>query len=215
MRFVAAPVHLRPHDTDAIRAHLLKLPLTDRYLRFCSALSDSAINAYVDRLDLAVGGKDVGFGVYDSKDQLAGMIHIAPMADHDSAEFALSVDEDVRHRGIGDQLFGRGIQHCEALGIKRVYMNCLSTNAAIKKMAQRRQMSITTDYGESIAQLDLKDVNKAVAWLHEVQTDALALYDLRCLPMRQAWDDYIRLVKEHTQKERLRRMMTSAKKGAE
>ncbi len=194
MRPVTKPLRLRDYDRERIRAHLLRLSLTDRYLRFCSALSDSAINRYVDGLELS--GKDAVYGIYDSDVILAGMIHVAPVS-ADSVEFALSVDDTMRKRGIGDMLFERGLLHCESVGITRVYMNCLSTNEAIKKMARRRNMSMVTDYGETVASLDLGDITKTVAWLETQHSDRIGLYDLRCLPHRQAWEDYITEVKRH------------------
>lgn len=193
MEFLSDPIRLSntPRDRTRIEDHLLRLSVTDRYLRFCSALSDQAILGYIDQLDMSPGGKDVVYGVVNAGGSLAGMLHVAPTDRGDSAEFALSVDENQRKRGIGDKLFGRGLLHCEAVGIKQIYMNCLSTNEAIKKMARRRNMTITSDYGETIATLDLKNHNQLASWLQEVQTDAIALYDLRCLPMRQSWENYI------------------------
>lgn len=194
MRSVSKPIRLYSDiQRGAILAHLLNLSVQDRYMRFFSTLSNDAIGAYVDRLDLT--GKDVVFGVYDAQRILVGMLHVAPTPATDSAEFALSVDADARKLGIGDALFERGLLHCESMNIKHIYMNCLSTNQAIKRMAQKRNMTITSDYGESIAELDINDTNQVAAWLKSVQTDAIALYDLRCLPMRQAWEDYLQEVR--------------------
>ncbi len=195
MRLVTKPVRLFEPMREAIRDHLLRLPLTDRYLRFCSAFSDDAVSAYVDRINLGIVSNDAVYGVLDSERGVAGIVHVAATEHDRSVEIALSVDEDIRKRGIGDMLFERGLLHCESIGARHIYMNCLSTNEAIKKMARRRNMSITNDYGESVASLDLNDANRTAAWLAEVQKDALALYDLRCLPMRQAWEDYVELVR--------------------
>lgn len=195
MSAVSKPIrlHNEAHRKD-IRQHLLGLSVTDRYLRFCSTLSDFAINNYVDQLELYE--KDVVFGVYDPSYTLVGMLHVVPTGTYkDSAEFALSVDETKRRHGIGDALFERGLLHCESVGIKHIYMNCLSSNQAIKKMAQKRNMTITTDYGETVATLDVNDTHRVTMWLMSVTRDQIALYDLQCLPMRNAWEEYLSHVK--------------------
>lgn len=197
MRLVSKPVRLYEPMREQIRAHLLRLPLSDRYLRFCSAFSDKAVSAYVDRIDLQMFSQDAIYGVLDAHGGVAGIVHVAGTPHDRSVEFALSVDEDMRKRGIGDALFERGYMHCESIGAHRVYMNCLATNQSIKNMARRRGMTVTTDYGESIATLDVKDVDKMKAWLAEAQQETMALYDMRCLPMRQAWEDYVEEVKKH------------------
>lgn len=177
---------------ELILAHLQRLSLSDRYLRFCSALSDHAIQIYVDKLKLI--REDVVFGVYDdSGTKLIGMLHIAPDT-KDSAEFALSVDSDARKQGIGDTLFERGLLHCESVGIKRIYMNCLSSNEAIKSMARKRKMVITTDHGETIADLDLNNDGSVRAFLASIQSDAIGLYDLSCKHTRHHWDEYVKQV---------------------
>jgi RimJ/RimL family protein N-acetyltransferase len=191
---ISKPVRL--YDTalnrNHILMHLLALELPDRYLRFCSALSNEAIKRYVDQLEL--NRKDIVFAVFNSDYRMVGMLHVAPISNADSAEFALSVDVEVRKRGIGDALFERGLLHCESMGIKNIYMNCLSSNQAIKKMARKRNMTITNDYGDTVATLDIKDTAQVAAWLETIRTDTVALYDLRCLPMRQAWEDYVQEV---------------------
>jgi GNAT superfamily N-acetyltransferase len=171
----------------AIRKHLLALSVNDRYMRFCSALSDFAISRYVDNLDLT--GADVVFGVFFDQ-EMVGMLHVAPDR-KDSAEFALSVDADRRKMGIGDALFERGLLHCESVGIKQVYMNCLVNNDAIKRMAAKRGMTITTDRAESIARVNVHNDGSVRAFLAAAESNDLALYDTNCKYARQAWDDYV------------------------
>lgn len=174
--------------------HLLRLPLTDRYLRFCSTLSDTAIEKYVDRLDLR--GEDAVFAVFGADLQIIGMCHIAPYRDFNDggAEMALSVDVDYRKQGIGDILFQRGILHCESLGIKKLYMNCLATNTPIQKLAKRSGMSVTTSYGESIANLNLEDKNAVMAFLQSLQNDTIGLYDANLQHTSNQWAEYVRML---------------------
>lgn len=179
-------------ERQEILDHLLRLPLNDRYLRFCNTLSDEGIKKYVDRIDLRSTTGEACFAVFDDRKCIIGLCHVAPYAEGDSsAEMALSVDEDHRKNGIGDILFYRGILHCESLGIKRIYMNCLASNTPIQKLARRHGMKVTTDYGESIAALDIKDVNAVAAFLESVQNDTMGVYDLILRHETTRWNDYI------------------------
>ena len=107
---------------------------------------------------------------------------------------ALSVDEQYRKNGVGDVLFHRGLLHCESLGIKKIYMNCLASNTPIQKLARRHGMKVTTDYGESVAALNLTDRNAIVAFLESVQNDTMGLYDVNLRSATARWTEYIRLL---------------------
>lgn len=179
-------------DRAQILDHLLRLPLNDRYLRFCNTLSDEGIAKYVDRIDLRSTTGEACFAVYDDDKNIIGLCHIAPYADDDgAAEMALSVDEGYRKNGIGDVLFYRGILHCESLGIKKIYMNCLASNAPIQRLARRHGMKVTTDYGESVAALNLNDRHAVIAFLESVQNDAMGLYDVNLRHATNQWKTYI------------------------
>ena len=142
-------------ERNEILEHLLRLPLNDRYLRFCNTLSDEGIAKYVDRIDLRSTTGEACFAVFDDNKNIIGLCHVAPYTDDEGgAEMALSVDEQYRKNGVGDVLFHRGLLHCESLGIKKIYMNCLASNTPIQKLARRHGMKVTTDYGESVAALD-------------------------------------------------------------
>lgn len=179
-------------EYQQILDHLTRLPLNDRYLRFCNTLSDEGIENYVNRIDLRSTTGEACFAVFDDHKRIVGLCHIAPYTDSESsAEMALSVDEDRRKCGIGDVLFHRGILHCESLGIKRIYMNCLASNTPVQKLARRHGMKVTTDYGESVAALDIKDVNAVAAFLESLHNDTMGVYDLILRHETTRWNDYI------------------------
>jgi RimJ/RimL family protein N-acetyltransferase len=189
MKYTAIRVY---KDRAQILDHLIRLPLNDRYLRFCNTLSDEGIAKYVDRIDLRSTTGEACFAVYDDEKNVVGLCHIAPYADDDgAAEMALSVDEDYRKNGIGDVLFYRGILHCESLGIKKIYMNCLASNTPIQRLARRHGMKVTTDYGESVAALNLKDNNAILAFLESVQNDTMGLYDITLRNTSARWNQYL------------------------
>ena len=178
-------------ELHSIRQHLLRLSISDRYLRFCAALSDGAIDTYTGRLTFT--DKDTVYvAVYDDAN-VVGMLHVAIDAAN-TAEFALSVDEQWRKHGIGDALFDKGIQQCCECGITQVYMSCLASNVAIKRMAHKRGMTITTDYGESVARLKLADRKSVLDWL--ASTNTIGLYDSGCKMYAAAMVEYMAAVKK-------------------
>lgn len=182
-------------ERNEILEHLLRLPLNDRYLRFCNTLSDEGIAKYVDRIDLRSTTGEACFAVFDDNKNIIGLCHVAPYTDDEGgAEMALSVDEQYRKNGVGDVLFHRGLLHCESLGIKKIYMNCLASNTPIQKLARRHGMKVTTDYGESVAALNLTDRNAIVAFLESVQNDTMGLYDVNLRSATARWTEYIRLL---------------------
>lgn len=182
-------------EKQQLTDHLLRLSLNDRYLRFCSTLSDEAIAKYVDRIDLRSTEGEAVFAIFDDNKQIVGMCHIAPYYDDPAgAEMALSVDENFRKKGVGDLLFSRGVLHCESLGIKKVYMNCLATNAPIQKLAKRSGMSVTTSYGESVANLNLNDRNAVVAFLESFHNDSIGAYDVNLRYAANQWAEYIAML---------------------
>lgn len=178
-------------EREQILNHLVNLPINDRYLRFCNTLSDEGIAKYVDRIDLRSTQGEACFAVFDDHKNIIGLCHIAPYDEKGSAEMALSVDVDHRKSGIGDALFHRGVLHCESLGITKIYMNCLSSNTPVQKLARRHSMKITTDYGESVAALNLNDRNAVVAFLESVQNDTMGLYDTNLRHATSQWKNYI------------------------
>lgn len=182
-------------ERNEILEHLLRLPLNDRYLRFCNTLSDEGIAKYVDRIDLRSTTGEACFAVFDDNKNIIGLCHVAPYTDDEGgAEMALSVDEQYRKNGVGDVLFHRGLLHCESLGIKKIYMNCLASNTPIQKLARRHGMKVTTDYGESVAALNLTDRNAIMAFLESVQNDTMGLYDVNLRSATARWTEYIRLL---------------------
>ena len=189
MKYTAIRVY---KERQEILDHLLRLPLNDRYLRFCNTLSDEGIQRYVDRIDLRSTSGEACFAVFDDNRNIVGLCHVARYVDDaESAELALSVDNNFRKNGIGDILFHRGLLHCESLGIKKIYMNCLSSNTPVQKLARRHSMKVTTDYGESVAALNLNDRNAVVAFLESVQNDTMGLYDTNLRHATSQWKNYI------------------------
>ena len=95
-------------DTHAIVQHYVGLPAHDRYLRFCGAISDFAIERFVRQ---CIGRRDHLFMGYVAAPSLIGIAHLAPSdAIVGECELALSVDPDFRRRGIAKRLAREAIE---------------------------------------------------------------------------------------------------------
>ena len=162
-------------------AHLVSLGEQDRYLRFGSPLSDSAIERYVAQIDFTT---DTLFGAFDDTLNLTAAGHFAPIPDRveagepiqRSAEFGLSVSADTRGKGLGTALFLRAAAHARNLGIGMLFMHCLSENRAMMRIARKAGMDIQHAHGEADAYLTLKPGDIASAIEEGVQRQ-IALFD--------------------------------------
>lgn len=190
----AVRIYHSPEMIEKIKQHLLSLPLNDRYMRFFAALTDERICRYVDKIDLNSTSGEAGFAIFtEGGETMVGFCHVAPTNDVDkkSAELALSVSESHRRQGHGRILFNRGVLHCESYGVKRLYMNCLSSNTTMQNMAKEAGMNAIKSYGDIVASLDMKDGRSVQAALEAINNDSMALYDLNCKAMSDQWLEFI------------------------
>jgi RimJ/RimL family protein N-acetyltransferase len=149
-------INLTKADRFAIAQHLTGLSLEDRHLRFFSALSDYAINTYVDKLDFY---KDRCFGVFDDTQHLVAFIHISMIEKLGSAkqvDIGISVNKAHRGKGIAKALINRAIGFCKALNISLIYMCCLRENKTMQHIARSAGLKVSVDADEAYAELELK-----------------------------------------------------------
>lgn len=104
-------------ERPAVLAHLLMLDADDRYGRFATSLPDSAIEAYVSRIDCA---RDICIGIAGTGGQLAGFIHLA--VHREVAELAASVCAQWRRQGIARQLFLAAVRLALLRGIREIHL---------------------------------------------------------------------------------------------
>ncbi len=178
-RLLATPIReLDAGERSLYLAHLLRLGEHDRYLRFGSPFSDSAIAAYVAAIDFAA---HLVFGVFDDDLNLDAAGHFAPVTSADevpqrSAEFGLSVLESARGRGLGTAMFLRAAAHARNTGVAVLFMHCLSENRTMMRIARRAGMEIHQSHGETDAYLALEPGDLASALQEGVQRQ-IALLD--------------------------------------
>ena len=149
---------LTSRHRNRIAAHLLALEDSDRYLRFGFAASDAQIGHYADSIDFE---RDEVFGIFDRRLELVAMAHLAyapapqisgkpPMA-----EFGVSVLRRSRGRGFGARLFDHAVLHARNRHIETLFIQALSENTAMLKIARNAGATVERAGSESEAWLNL------------------------------------------------------------
>jgi GNAT superfamily N-acetyltransferase len=161
-------------DLPALQAHFLSLGAQDRRLRFGVPLGDSAIAAYVSRIDF---DRDAAFGIFDDELRLSGAAHLAREPGH--AELGVSVLPRYRGRGQGGALLARSHVHARNWGVRALFMHCLSENGAMMHLARKQGMQILSECGEADAWLKLPPAD-AGSHFSELFAERVALFDYAC-----------------------------------
>jgi GNAT superfamily N-acetyltransferase len=149
---------LGPRHRERIVAHLVALDERSRYLRFGYATSDAQIARYVDTLDFE---HDEVFGVFNRRLDLIAMAHLAyrpadlARGREAAAEFGVSVLPQARRHGFGRRLFENAVLHARNRGVVSVFIQALSENTAMLKIARDAGASVERDGPECEAWLKL------------------------------------------------------------
>jgi GNAT superfamily N-acetyltransferase len=170
---------LAPRHRARIGAHLISLGERDRYLRFGQAATDAQIQKYVDQLDF---DHDEIFGIFNRRLELIAMAHLAfaaPAAGRERpalAEFGVSVVAPVRGRGFGQRLFDHAVLHARNRGVKTLFIQSLTENTAMLRIARNAGAQIVRDGSEAEARVALPADNLA-SHLDEIVADRAAEFD--------------------------------------
>jgi GNAT superfamily N-acetyltransferase len=167
---MSIPARLRESDRAALEAHFLALGAEDRRLRFGASISDAGVRAYVSRIDFEHDGL---FAVHDDDPKLIAVVHVAVGAG--GAEMGLSVLPGHRGQGLGSALFTRAVMHLRNRGEPRVFVHCITENAAMLHLALKRGMRIVNAGAETDAYLVLAPATPQ-SILHEWAQDSIALF---------------------------------------
>jgi GNAT superfamily N-acetyltransferase len=177
-----AVLRLNEGARAALIGHFSALSTEDRRLRFGSSLAVDAIAAYVEAIDFE---RDAVFGVHDDALVLIGVAHTA--FGDDQAELGLSVLPEHRGRGVGSALFERAAEHARNRFVSKLFMHCLSENAAVVRIARRAGMDIVIEAGDADAHLMLPPASPE-SITGEYMTDRFALYDYALKAHVAAWN---------------------------
>jgi RimJ/RimL family protein N-acetyltransferase len=168
-------------DKPAILAHLKRLNINDRYMRFFAAVSDFVLEKYVnDVIDLST---QKSFGIFaDDKKTLIAFAHVSGEERDDNgkrAELGISVDTNYRGLGLAQRLLDRIIIYCKANDIHTLYMSCLRENATMQHLAKKAGLRVVLDHTEALAELKLADFpfEKIVSISHELVYEQIAIVD--------------------------------------
>ena len=163
---------LLPVEYSKYRAHLLALDEESRYRRFGYHINDAMINFLCDKFE-SNSEQHKLFVIENDDLEVVAAGHISLEADE--LELAFSVLTEYQGQGMGSALMKRCIEWCQNRGIKGGCMVCLTSNTAIKKLAQKHGILIN-DGGETLADIKIPELTPASV-MHEVVDSNLARFD--------------------------------------
>lgn len=149
---------LGPRHRERIVTHLTSLDVSDRYLRFGYPACNTQISKYVDMLDFE---QDEVFGIFNRRLELIAVAHLAhigianPSGGPAMSEFGVSVLPRGRRRGFGRRLFEHAALHARNRGIDTLFIQALSENTAMLKIARNAGATVVREGSESDARLRL------------------------------------------------------------
>jgi GNAT superfamily N-acetyltransferase len=150
----------------------LALDSASRYLRFGHNVSDEVINKLCDRFE-ANPQQHKLFVVENDDMEAVGVGHIS--LEGEQMELAFSVLNSYQGQGIGSALMKRCVEWCQNRNIKDGCMTCLSSNAAIKRLASKHGI-LVQEHGEVLADIKIPEPN-AFSVMHEVVESNVARLD--------------------------------------
>lgn len=152
--------------------HLRTLSPDDQRLRFGRSMNHRALEGYVRGIDFSV---DKAFGIFDSE-KLIAFAHLALHEAKGFAELGLSVSPEHRRQGHGEVLLRRAALHVSNLGLRVIYMHCLSENEGMMRLAQKTGFKVVpegieADATKSVERATLRSISQ------EMLCDQIALVD--------------------------------------
>ena len=121
-------------DLPAIEMHLLGLDFHDRQLRFFREATDAQVRAYVRDIDWSCS-LILGAIRADRVVAMAEALFDCSGAPH-HAEIAVSVDHDLRRRGLGGHLVAQAVERVGALGARQTSLSFLRENRPIQRIVR-------------------------------------------------------------------------------
>lgn len=147
---------LGPRHREALTAHLLQLPAGDRAERFACAVGDDYIRRYVDGIGY---GQDIVIGALQD-DKVIALCHAPVYIEHGdggalATEIGLSVDADLRGRGLGKALLLAAIDAAARRKVRRALAFHHPSNAAMAGLSRDIGARIENDGGAACAVFEI------------------------------------------------------------
>lgn len=126
---------LWPGEVNRIEAHLLRLDMTDRRLRFCGSLSDEKISDFCANIDWA---RTTVLGCFVDGDlRGTGFIVLLPEGFSVDAEIAFSVESQFQNNGVGTMLLQKAMAVARNRYIKTAHLLCVRENVKMRRIASK------------------------------------------------------------------------------
>jgi GNAT superfamily N-acetyltransferase len=178
-----------------IIGHLKSLAPQDRYLRFGYTATDEQIENYVNKMNFA---RDDIYGVFNRRLEIVAMAHLAFSVDPEwatCAEFGVSVDFQMRGKGLGARLFDRAVVHARNQGVELLFIHALSENTAMLKIARKSGAKVVRDGSESDAYLSLP-VADMDSQMNEFIEESMAEVDFQIKARAKQFSQVLRTLQE-------------------
>jgi RimJ/RimL family protein N-acetyltransferase len=147
-------VRLVPEDRDALRAHVLRLSVADRRLRFGGDLDDGAIRRYVDAIDL---DHDVVLAERAACGAVIGIAELrATREQPEVREIAFSVDPERRGRGCATRLAASAVATARQLRFRRLHALCVPANKGMLDILARAGFAVERRGADIVTSLVLE-----------------------------------------------------------
>lgn len=172
---------LLPFEFDKYRDHLVSLGAEDRRLRFGALVDDGQIVHFADGINpretavLAQLGPDL---------EVVAAVQMSIIPGR-AVELAFSVDSHLRHNGIGTALMTRALLWARNRGFSKAYVTCRAENIAMRRLARKAGMVMTTAGGEMEGVMDLPAAT-LLSVVAEVFGEGIGLADLVAKSNRRA-----------------------------
>ena len=163
---------------ELLKSHLKLLSNDDRYLRFFSAQSDDSIDIYVNKINFKTDG--IFIVLNETYDQVIGFLHASRLDGVSGVEYEIgvSVNESARGMGVGYELFAKAVSWTESLGGKRLYVNCLTQNKAMQKIAEKFKLKThSIDYDTREGELTLNSIPNLFTYMIHFTANNIMVYD--------------------------------------
>jgi len=172
-------------ETEKFRDHLLRLDKESRRMRFGMSVDDAFITAYAGRTDHL---QSVISGYFiDTEMHAAAELRMIGEGWSREAEAAFSVEPAYQDSGVGTDLLGRVILAARNRGVDRLYMNCLSENRRMQRIAKKFEAELHFDHGEVVGQVRTPGPTPVSLWSEAVDDSngfvmAVMEFPLRLVP---------------------------------
>lgn len=174
-------------ETQKFRDHLLRLDKDSRRLRFGMVASDEFIADYTERTRQM---QSVIYGFFVGREMHAAA-ELRMIGDnwHGEAEAAFSVEAAYQDSGVGTELLGKVIVAARNRGVDRLYMNCLSENRKMQRIAKKYEAELFFDHGDVVGRLKPAFPTPVSLWTEAVDNGSgfvTAVLECPLRPLRSA-----------------------------